>query len=144
KGITLAADLGGEPVVVTGDPDRLQQVAWNVLANALKFTPAGGRVDVTLGAQDDLAVLRVADTGVGISSEFLPYVFDRFRQADSSTTRAHGGLGLGLALVRHLVEMHGGTVEAESGGRGQGAVFTLRLRRYTGEAAGPPEAARAE
>ena len=141
KGVALSADVSHEPVLVAGDPDRLQQVAWNVLANALKFTPAGGRVEVSLRAEDDQAVLRVADTGVGIPTEFLPYVFDRFRQADSSTTRAHGGLGLGLALVRHLVEMHGGTVEAESLGRGQGAVFTVRLRLYTGAVA---EGSRAE
>jgi CheY-like chemotaxis protein/anti-sigma regulatory factor (Ser/Thr protein kinase) len=115
-------------VVVGGDPDRLQQIVWNVVSNALKFTPAGGQVAVSLRAEEGQAVLRVADTGVGIAPEFLPYVFDRFRQADSSSTRAHGGLGLGLALVRHLVEMHGGTVEAESGGRGLGAVFTIRLR----------------
>jgi PAS domain S-box-containing protein len=132
KGVTLSADLPHEPVMVTGDADRLQQVAWNVVANALKFTPAGERVEVTLRAEDDQAVLKVADTGVGIPTDFLPYVFDRFRQADSSTTRAHGGLGLGLALVRHLVEMHGGTVEAESLGPGRGASFTVRLRLYTG------------
>jgi CheY-like chemotaxis protein/anti-sigma regulatory factor (Ser/Thr protein kinase) len=116
------------PVVVGGDNIRLQQIIWNVVSNAVKFTPASGRVDVHLGVEDGQAVLRVSDNGVGIAPEFLPYVFDRFRQADSSTTRAHGGLGLGLALVSHLVEMHGGSVEAHSDGRGQGAVFTVRLR----------------
>ena len=144
KKVTLGADVPAVPVVVGGDATRLQQIAWNVLSNALKFTPAAGRVDVRLGVQDGQAVLRVADSGVGITPEFLPYVFDRFRQADSSTTRAHGGLGLGLALVSHLVEMHGGSVEAHSEGGGQGAVFTIRLRLDGDEPQGaaPASAAR--
>jgi PAS domain S-box-containing protein len=128
KGVTLSLDVLAGPVVVGGDAIRLQQIVWNVLSNALKFTPAGHRVDVRLRAEEGRAVLRIADSGIGIAPEFLPHVFDPFRQADSSTTRAHGGLGLGLALVSHLVEMHGGSVEAHSDGRGQGAVFTIRLR----------------
>jgi PAS domain S-box-containing protein len=128
KKVALAMRLPAAPVVVGGDSTRLQQIAWNVVSNAIKFTPAAGRVDVTLDVESGQAVLRVADSGVGIAPEFLPFVFDRFRQADSSTTRAHGGLGLGLALVSHLVEMHGGSVEAHSDGRGQGAVFTIRIR----------------
>jgi PAS domain S-box-containing protein len=145
KKLALSFEVAPTAVVVGGDAVRLQQIAWNVISNAVKFTPAGGRVDVRLGVEDRQAVLRVSDSGVGIAPEFLPYVFDRFRQADSSTTRAHGGLGLGLALVSHLVEMHGGNVEAHSDGRGQGAVFTVRIR-LADEAAVPvaPEAATRE
>ena len=128
KKVALSMDVPSAAVVVGGDFIRLQQIAWNVVSNAVKFTPASGRVDVRLAVTDGQAVLRVSDSGIGIAPEFLPYVFDRFRQADSSTTRAHGGLGLGLALVSHLVEMHGGSVEAHSDGRGQGAVFTVRIR----------------
>jgi CheY-like chemotaxis protein len=112
---------------VTGDSDRLQQVMWNLLSNAIKFTSRGGRVEVRLGSAEGSAEIQVRDTGVGIRADFLPYVFDRFRQAESATTRSHGGLGLGLSIVRHLVEMHGGTVEAQSPGEGKGAVFTVRL-----------------
>jgi CheY-like chemotaxis protein/two-component sensor histidine kinase len=141
--VTLSADVPRDAIVVGGDAGRLRQIAWNVLSNSIKFTPAGGRIAVTLRTEQGHAVLRVADTGVGIAPDFLPYVFDRFRQADSSTTRAHGGLGLGLALVSHLVEMHGGTVEAHSGGAGAGAVFTIRLRLQAleADAAAPPPAA---
>ncbi|HVG10605.1 MAG TPA: ATP-binding protein [Thermoanaerobaculia bacterium] len=110
-----------------GDPDRLQQVVWNLLANAVKFTPAGGRVEVLADEEDGQACIRVTDTGMGIPDAFLRYVFDRFRQEDSSTTRKHGGLGLGLSIVRHLVELHGGTVSAESEGEGRGATFTVML-----------------
>jgi signal transduction histidine kinase len=113
--------------IVMGDADRLQQIVWNLLSNAVKFTPAGGRITVEVRCTDGAAELHVTDTGRGISAEFLPYVFDRFRQADSTTTRAHGGLGLGLAIVRHLVELHGGTVQASSPGEGAGATFTVRL-----------------
>ena len=113
--------------LITGDPDRLQQVAWNLLSNAIKFTPQGGRVEVRLERSDDAVQIKVSDTGQGITPEFLPYVFDRFRQADQAITRAHGGLGLGLAIVRHLVELHGGTVTADSKGPGQGATFTVSL-----------------
>ena len=113
--------------VVVGDVNRLQQIFWNLLSNAVKFTPKGGRVEVELKRIDSHIQLRVSDTGSGITAEFLPYVFERFRQADSSSTRSHGGLGLGLAIVRHLVELHGGTVLAESQGIGQGATFIVNL-----------------
>lgn|GEM_PF-1585125 len=112
---------------VLGDQNRLQQIVWNLLSNAVKFTPPGGRVDVSLSQVDSLVQVIVRDTGVGIKAEFLPHVFERFRQADGSTTRKFGGLGLGLAIVRHLVELHGGTVQADSDGEGQGATFTLKL-----------------
>ncbi|MGQ4646814.1 PAS domain S-box protein [Lyngbya aestuarii] len=113
--------------IVSGDINRLQQVFWNLLSNAVKFTPQKGRVEVRLLLEKSRAQVRVTDTGVGISAEFLPYVFDRFRQADSARTRAYGGLGLGLAIVRHLVELHGGTVHAESLGIGKGATFIVEL-----------------
>jgi signal transduction histidine kinase/CheY-like chemotaxis protein len=112
---------------VSGDAGRLQQIAWNLLANAIKFTPPGGRVQVTLEALPDAVQLAVTDDGQGIPSEFLPHLFERFRQLDSSTTRAHGGLGLGLAIVRHLVEAHGGTVAGDSPGPGKGSTFRVRL-----------------
>ncbi|MBH8566020.1 PAS domain S-box protein [Nostoc sp. CENA67] len=113
--------------VVMGDANRLQQIVWNLLSNAVKFTSKGGIVTVQLDRIDSRVQIRVSDTGGGIAPEFLPYVFERFRQADSSTTRSHGGLGLGLAIVRHLVELHGGTVFAESPGIGQGATFIVNL-----------------
>jgi len=125
-------------VSVSGDPVRLQQVVWNLLSNAVKFTPRGGRVQVRLERVNSHIEVCVSDTGAGIAPEFLPHVFDRFRQADMGTTRHHGGLGLGLAIVRHLVELHGGTVRAESPGEGQGATFTVLLPVapvYTPEAA---------
>jgi PAS domain S-box-containing protein len=127
RDIEIAAVL--EPGVgpVAGDPGRLQQVAWNLLSNAIKFTPAGGRVEVRLRQEQEQAALSVKDTGAGIPAEFIPRVFERFSQADSSSTRAHGGLGLGLAIVRHLVEAHGGTVSVESTGPGHGSTFTMRL-----------------
>jgi signal transduction histidine kinase len=112
---------------VSGDPDRLQQVVWNLLSNAVKFTPASGEINVRLARVGTHAEVLVTDNGAGIAPEFLPFVFDRFRQGDATTTRQHGGLGLGLAIVRHLVELHGGTVEAESAGLGHGATFRLRL-----------------
>jgi signal transduction histidine kinase/ActR/RegA family two-component response regulator len=127
KDISLGVELGAGPEVVSGDPDRLQQVVWNLLSNAIKFTPKGGRVGVSLGREGSDVLIRVSDTGQGISPEFLPYVFERFRQADGSTTRQHGGLGLGLAVVRHLVEQHGGHVSAESKGEGLGSTFTITL-----------------
>jgi signal transduction histidine kinase len=127
KGIRLETAIAPESPRATGDVDRLQQVVWNLLSNAVKFTPAGGRVLVQLGQADGQAEIRVEDTGMGIEPELLPHVFERFRQGDSSSTRAHGGLGLGLALVRHLVEMHGGTVTAASPGRDRGAVFVVSL-----------------
>jgi PAS domain S-box-containing protein len=114
-------------VSVAGDPGRLQQVVWNLLSNAIKFTPKGGRVQVRLERINSHIEIAVSDTGMGIKPEFLPHVFERFRQADQKTTRHHGGLGLGLAIVRHLVELHGGTVQADSAGEGQGATFVVRL-----------------
>jgi CheY-like chemotaxis protein/two-component sensor histidine kinase len=110
-----------------GDSDRLQQVVWNLISNAIKFTPPRGRVEVQLSRVDSQFEIRVTDTGRGIGPEFLPSVFERFRQADSSTTRAHGGLGIGLAIVRHLVELHGGSVSASSEGEERGATFSVRL-----------------
>jgi CheY-like chemotaxis protein/two-component sensor histidine kinase len=112
---------------VSADPARLQQIVWNLLTNAIKFTPRAGRVDVALRENQGQVELSVSDTGLGIKPEFLPFVFDRFRQADASTTRRHGGLGLGLSIVRSLVELHGGTVDVESPGEGQGATFIVRL-----------------
>jgi signal transduction histidine kinase/ActR/RegA family two-component response regulator len=112
---------------VSGDPDRLQQVVWNLLSNALKFTPAGGRVDVVCRTRDGHAELTVRDTGIGIPAAVLPHVFERFRQSDVGAQRSYGGLGLGLAIVRYLVELHGGTVTAESEGESSGATFTVRL-----------------
>ncbi|HBB30665.1 MAG TPA: hybrid sensor histidine kinase/response regulator [Cyanobacteria bacterium UBA8803] len=108
-----------------GDPDRLRQIIWNLLSNAIKFTSLGGRVQISLQRQENYIQIQVSDTGIGISPDFLPYVFDRFRQADSTTTRAYGGLGLGLGIVRYLVELHGGTVYAASEGEGKGATFTV-------------------
>ncbi len=113
--------------LIAGDPERLQQVVWNLLSNAVKFTPNGGRVQVKLGRVNSRVEVAVSDTGAGIAPEFLPHVFDRFRQADMGTTRRHGGLGLGLAIVRHLVELHGGTVRAESAGEGLGTTFRVSL-----------------
>ena len=110
-----------------GDSTRLQQVIWNLLSNAIKFTPEGGQVNIHLEQLGSVAQITVSDTGKGIHADFIPYVFDYFRQADGTTTRKFGGLGLGLAIARHLVELHGGTVEAESPGIGQGATFTIRL-----------------
>ncbi len=127
KNIKLQVFSPPEPVCVAGDTTRLQQVLWNLLSNAARFTPQGGRIEVRLQRIAGTAQIEVCDSGQGIDPEFLPYVFDRFRQADSSSTRRHGGLGLGLAIVRHLVEMHGGTVQAQSEGIGHGASFIVRL-----------------
>jgi PAS domain S-box-containing protein len=151
KEIKLTLALDSEPGYVLGDPARLQQIVWNLVSNAIKFTPSGGRVAVRLKRADSHLEFSVSDTGIGISKPFLPHVFERFRQADSSTTRAHGGLGLGLAIVRHLVELQGGTVLAESEGTGKGSVFRVRLPvastldlpwRAKGEA--PPESNRVD
>ena len=127
KGIRLQRVLDTGQQVVSGDPERLQQVVWNLLSNAVKFTPKGGRVQVRLERINSHVEISVSDTGRGINPDVLPHVFERFRQADSSTAREHGGLGLGLAIVRHLVELHGGTVRAESAGEGQGTTFTVDL-----------------
>ncbi|MEH2106109.1 PAS domain S-box protein [Nostoc sp.] len=127
KEISIKCRFDPKVEVVGGDADRLQQVMWNLLSNAVKFTPKGGTVDVQLKHVESSVQIRVSDTGGGIAAEFLPHVFERFRQADSSRTRSHGGLGLGLAIVRHLVELHGGTVSAESPGIGQGATFVVSL-----------------
>ncbi|PYQ56743.1 MAG: hybrid sensor histidine kinase/response regulator [Acidobacteria bacterium] len=127
KGIQLEVSIAPLASPVLGDADRLQQVIWNLLSNSIKFTSRGGRVEVRLREADANAVIRVSDTGIGIRPDFLPYVFDRFRQAEGSITRTHGGLGLGLSIVRHLIELHGGTAEVESEGEGEGATFTVRL-----------------
>ncbi len=127
KQLTLDVRLPAHSLPVLGDADRLQQVLWNVLSNAIKFTPAGGRIGVTVAALDGSAEIRVSDTGRGITPEFLSHVFDRFRQAETSAARVHGGLGLGLAIARHLVERHGGTIRAESSGPGQGSSFIMRF-----------------
>ena len=127
KGVALKADVAACSRFVAADPDRLQQVVWNVLNNAVKFTPAGGEVQVHLGERDSMVEIVVSDTGIGISPEFLPHIFERFRQAEGGTTREHGGLGLGLAIARHLVEMHGGLIQASSEGPGKGATFRIQL-----------------
>jgi PAS domain S-box-containing protein len=127
KGISISKDLGPEGVIISGDSHRLHQIFWNLLSNAIKFTGAGGHVDIKLECLESHARIRVKDTGKGIKPDFLPFVFDRFRQADSTTTRSHGGLGLGLAIVRHLLEIHGGVVKAESEGEGKGATFIVQL-----------------
>ena len=127
KNIRLQSVLDPAAGPVLGDSERLQQIVWNLLSNAIKFTPKRGRVQVCLQRINSHVEIIVTDTGQGISAEFLPYVFERFRQADSSITRSFGGLGLGLAIVRQLVELHGGTVHADSPGEGQGATFTVKL-----------------
>jgi PAS domain S-box-containing protein len=127
KGIKVQAVLDPNAGLVAGDPDRLRQVIWNLFSNAVKFTPRGGRATVRVERAGDHVRVVVEDTGEGIAPEFLPHVFERFRQGDSSNTRSHGGLGLGLAVVHHLVELHGGTVDVRSAGVGQGARFTVTL-----------------
>jgi CheY-like chemotaxis protein len=128
KGIEVVTDWPQpREDVIVGDPVRLQQVFWNLLSNAMKFTPAGGRVHVVFSSADGVARVSIADSGEGIPPEFLPYVFERFTQADASSRKRHGGLGIGLAIARYLVELHGGTVKAESAGEGLGAVFSVCL-----------------
>ncbi|HEX5890537.1 MAG TPA: CHASE domain-containing protein [Pyrinomonadaceae bacterium] len=128
KGIRIETDIDNTPpAMISGDANRLQQVIWNLLSNAVKFTNSGGRVALKVTQANAAVEISVTDTGQGISREFMPYVFDRFSQADSTTTRHHGGLGLGLAIARHLVEIHGGTIRAASRGEGQGATFTITL-----------------
>jgi len=144
KNIRIATALGTEPALVVGDAARLQQVVWNLLSNAAKFTPNGGHIEVALSSDGRTYLLRVTDTGQGIEKDFLPFVFDRFRQADGSHARRYGGLGLGLAIVRHLVEMHGGSVTVSSPGKDRGATFTVQLpcsqkTPATGEEISSPE-----
>lgn len=127
KHIAIATVFPPHTAIVSGDPHRLQQVIWNLLSNAVAFTPEGGRVAIQLDRTEAQATIRVTDTGQGIAPDFLPHIFERFRQADSTSTRRHGGLGLGLAIVRHLVEMHRGTVSADSEGEGRGATFAVAL-----------------
>jgi PAS domain S-box-containing protein len=127
KGIKLEIKEDADVSHISGDPNRLQQVIWNLLSNAIKFTPNEGEVALEIERTDDFVEIRVKDSGVGIKEEFLPHVFDRFRQADASSIRKFGGLGLGLAIVRHITEMHGGTVSARSQGENQGSTFTVKL-----------------
>ncbi len=131
KGITLEIKEDSDVSHISGDPNRLQQVIWNLLSNAIKFTPNDGRVTLEIERDKDFVELRVQDTGVGIKEEFLPHVFDRFRQADASSIRKFGGLGLGLAIVRHITEMHGGIVSVYSEGEGKGSTFTVKLPLIT-------------
>jgi nitrogen-specific signal transduction histidine kinase/CheY-like chemotaxis protein len=127
KGITLEAPDSRDLPRVVGDPDRLQQIIWNLLSNAVKFTPEGGRISVGAAFDGSAVEVSVSDNGAGISPDFLPHVFDRFRQGDASPTRNYSGLGLGLSIVRQLTELHGGTVRAQSAGLGKGATFTVRF-----------------
>ena len=127
KGLSVKQHLGHGTTTVLGDHSRLQQVVWNLLTNAVKFTPRGGSIDVRVTESASHVEIVVSDTGIGFPASFRPYLFERFRQADGGTTRPHGGLGLGLAIAQHIVEMHGGTIAAESGGEGKGAMFTVVL-----------------
>jgi CheY-like chemotaxis protein len=133
KEITIETDFQEGQKVIAGDADRLQQVVWNLLSNASKFTPTGGAVGISVTYNGKYAQIQISDTGPGIAPDFLPHVFERFRQADGSTTRTHGGLGLGLAIVRHLVELHGGVIAVENGTVRSGAVFTVKLPFPSGE-----------
>ena len=127
KEISIQQIEEDEPSSVMGDPGRIQQVIWNLLSNAIKFTPRGGEVEIKLSTEQECLAISISDTGAGIDPKFLPFVFDRFLQADGTSTRTYSGLGLGLAIVRHLVELHGGVVKAESDGEGKGSTFTVRL-----------------
>src|SRR5262249_20712100 len=133
KGLRLECDIASDAGRISGDAHRLQQIVWNLLANAVKFTPSGGLVRLKMEYHGNEAKLTVADTGKGISPQFLPYVFDRFRQAETMSSRTATGLGLGLSIARHLVELHGGAIEATSEGEGRGATFTVTfpLREIT-------------
>jgi len=143
KGIRIERHYGSETPAVAGDPSRLQQVIWNLLSNAIKFTPRDGLVTIEVGQRDEQVAITIRDNGAGIGPEFITHVFERFRQADASMTRSHGGLGLGLSIVKHLVEQHGGTVRAESAGVGQGASFTIELPLAKAAPAASADAARA-
>jgi CheY-like chemotaxis protein len=138
KGLKLSIVLAPEPADVNGDPNRLQQVIWNLLSNAAKFTPQGGSIEVLLRREGAGFELRITDTGRGIPAAFVPHVFERFRQADGGITRVAGGLGIGLAISRHLVELHGGTIDVESEGEGLGATFVVKLP-YAAARAAPGE-----
>jgi signal transduction histidine kinase len=127
KKITLRLSVGDDVSTIDADPDRLRQVFWNLLSNAVKFTPEGGSIDVSAQRQEDVVRVDVSDSGCGIDPAFVPFVFDRFRQANGSSSRAYAGLGLGLAIVRELVELHGGSIEAASAGPGRGSHFIIRL-----------------
>jgi PAS domain S-box-containing protein len=140
KGVMLVADFGPGTEEVAGDSARLQQVVWNLLSNGIKFTPEGGAVELRMESDANHIRIKVSDTGRGIEPKFLPFVFDPFRQADSSSTRRYGGLGLGLSLVKHIVELHGGTITATSEGAGRGATFTVTLPRRNPEFIAPPPA----
>jgi CheY-like chemotaxis protein/anti-sigma regulatory factor (Ser/Thr protein kinase) len=133
KDIRVSTTLDAQVDPVSGDPDRLRQIIWNLLSNAVKFTPKHGRIQVRLERVNSSVEIVVSDTGIGIRPDFLPHIFERFRQADSGTTRVHGGLGLGLAIVRHIVELHRGQVRAESGGEGKGARFVVTLPLQSAE-----------
>ena len=140
KQITIRTQLDPKTPTLLGDPQRVQQVVWNLLSNAVKFTGADGSIEVTVSHEGKLMRLIIRDTGHGIRPEFLPFVFDRFRQGDGSSTRRFGGLGLGLALVRELVELHGGTVHADSAGSGKGATFVVAFPIATPDIRMPPPA----
>jgi CheY-like chemotaxis protein/anti-sigma regulatory factor (Ser/Thr protein kinase) len=144
KGVSLRLNVVRSAPSLWGDPDRLQQVAWNLLSNAVKFTSTGGHVEVRLDRDQSSVHIVVTDDGRGIDPAFLPHIFERFRQADSRFSREHGGLGLGLAIVRELIELHGGIVSASSAGAGKGATFQIKLPlsvAQTHAASGPPTAA---
>ena len=142
RNITLRREVGAMPVATEGDADRIQQIVWNLLSNAIKFTPEGGEVTIRGLQSGEQSVIEIADNGIGIKADFLPFVFDRFRQSDGSITRAHGGLGLGLSITRHLVEMHGGHTTVHSDGEGLGATFTVFLRASeAASSSGEPHAA---
>lgn len=127
KNIRLTTRFDGEASPIAGDATRLQQVLWNLLSNAIKFTPQGGHVEVAVRPAGARVVIEVRDTGEGIDPDFLPHVFERFRQGDGTATRTRGGLGLGLSIIRHLVELHGGRVRAESAGPARGSTFAVEL-----------------
>ena len=141
KGVRLEVTVPTVACMAQVDFDRIRQVLWNLLSNAVKFTPAGGSIELALAERDASYAVTVADTGIGIPPAFLPHVFERFRQADGSTTREYSGLGLGLAIVKELTELHGGTVQAASAGVGQGATFTITLPRLIGSYGLPLEPA---